>query len=98
MQETPKRRRRRTRSDRKHVIYRLTHPGTGDTYVGITAMIGRSADRSVRKRWTQHLWHARVAGREGPLADLIRLRGDDPWIVQVVEVVKGRAASDALEL
>lgn len=80
------------------MVYRLTHPGTGGTYIGITAQMGRSADRSVRKRWTQHLWHARVARREGPLADLIRSRGDDPWLVQVVEVVKGKAAAHAMEL
>lgn len=90
--------RRRARSDRKHVVYRLTHPGTGGTYIGITAVVCGSPDRSVRKRWTQHLWHAKVAGRQGPLADLIRTRGEDPWLVQVVEVVKGKAAAHALEL
>jgi hypothetical protein len=97
MQEATKRK-RRTRSDRRHVVYRLVHPPTGGSYIGITAVIDRSPDRSVRKRWTQHLWHARSAGREGPLADLIRSRGDDPWLVQVVEVVKGKAAAHAVEL
>ena len=97
MQET-KKPRRKGRAGRKHLVYRLTHPGTGGTYIGITAQQGRSADRSVRKRWTQHLWHARVAGREGPLADLIRARGDEPWLVQVVEVAPSKAAAHALEM
>lgn len=98
VQETTKRR-RRTRSDRRHVVYRVTHPATGGSYIGITAVIDRSPDRSVRKRWTQHLWHARVGGREGPLADLIRASAPDAaWTVQVVDVVKGKAAAHALEM
>jgi len=91
-------RRRRTRSDRSHVVYRLTHPPSGGTYVGLTALLAGSAGRSVRKRWLQHLWHARVGGRQGPLADLIRSHGDDPWLVQVVGVVRGKAAAHRMEL
>lgn len=96
MEAKPKR--RRPRADRSQVVYRLTHPASGGTYIGLTALIGRSPDASVRKRWTQHLWHARVAGRQGPLADLIRSHGDDPWLVQVVGVVKGKAAAHRMEL
>ena len=97
VQETTKRK-SRPRADRRHVVYRRVYPPTGVSYIGITAVIDRSPDRSVRKRWTQHLWHARVGGREGPLADLIRVCGDDPWLVQVVEVVKGKAVAHDLEM
>ena len=96
MEAKPKR--RRPRADRSQVVYRLTHPASGGTYIGLTALIGRSPDASVRKRWLQHLWHARVAGRQGPLADLVRSHGDDPWLVQVVGVVKGKAAAHRMEL
>jgi len=42
---------RKKRSDRNHVLYKVTCVDTGDSYVGLTVAQGHAYVRSVKIRW-----------------------------------------------
>lgn len=78
------------RSDRNHVVYRLTCVSTGERYIGITVVRGRAVQRSVRIRWEGHVYHAVVEGRNGPLQQRIREYGPHSFTHEVICVVRGK--------
>ena len=49
---------RKRRSDRTHIVYRLTNTSTGETYIGITVSTGRAYKRSLTERWKRHVSRA----------------------------------------
>lgn len=81
------------RSDRNHVVYRLTCTSTGERYIGITVVRGRAIQRSVRIRWDGHVYHAVVEGRNGPLQQRIREHGPWSFTHEVICVVRGKQAA-----
>jgi hypothetical protein len=49
---------RKHRKDRNHIIYKLTNECTGDTYIGVTVVQNRKAQKSLRGRWLRHIHKA----------------------------------------
>ena len=55
---------RKKRSDRNHVLYKITCVDTGDSYVGLTVSQGRAFLKSVKVRWQKHVSRAKRENKE----------------------------------
>lgn len=87
---------KKRRSDRTHVIYRLSCEDTGQTYVGITAArFPNDLLRTVKYRWVQHAYKALNQNLAWPLHEAIR--EFDNWTYEVLEVVRGKVPCHARE-
>lgn len=89
---------RKRRSDRNHAIYMITCKPTGERYVGITAIRGRAFLKSVKLRWSNHVYHAVVEGRDYPLQRAIREYGEGLFSYELLMVVRGKKEAHQLEL
>lgn len=85
------------RSDRNHVIYRITCEDTGDTYVGLTVAQGQAYLRSVKVRWQKHVSRAKKENKDWILCILLREFPNLTWTYQVLEIVRGRKAAHQRE-
>jgi len=90
MASTTKKRKRR--NDRNQVIYKITCTVTGETYIGITAAIGRAYNKSIGVRWKKHIYHALVEQRTGLLQIAIREHGPECFTHELLEIVRGKKA------
>lgn len=87
---------KKRRSDRNHVIYRLTCEDTGQTYIGITAArFPSNMLRTVKYRWIQHCYKAAKEKLQWPLHEAIRKY--DSWSYEVLEIVRGKIECHARE-
>lgn len=87
---------RKRRNDRNHVVYQLTAPN-GDRYIGVTFSRGRAFKRSAKIRWEAHVRNALDYGRQNLLSIAIRQHGPATFRREVLEVVRGKAATHARE-
>lgn len=86
---------RKRRSDCNHIVYSLS---VGKLqYIGVTVVSGRSPKRSLKVRWQKHVRRALTEGRDWNLCQAIRKHGPEAFLVQVVEIVRGKAAAHKLE-
>jgi hypothetical protein len=83
------------RSDRNHIVYRITCDVTGESYIGITVMLGRSVDKNLARRWQQHVYRANTSTKEWRLCEALRQHED--WWIECLGVVRGKVAAHALE-
>ena len=67
--------RRKPRSDRMHVIYRVTCTATAETYVGLTVCAGNSPKKAVEGRWQRHVTRALTQAKDWALCKAIRQHG-----------------------
>lgn len=81
---------RKKRSDRNHVLYRVTCVDTGDTYIGLTVANGQAYVRSVKVRWQKHVSRAIRENKNWSLCKALRKLADAEWRYEVLEVVRGR--------
>ena len=81
---------RKLRSDRNHVLYRVECIDTGDSYIGVTVAIGQAFLRSVKVRWQKHVSRAMNENKNWSFCTAIRNNADAEWRYQVLEVVRGR--------
>lgn len=81
---------RKRRSDRNHVVYRVTCVDTGDTYIGITVAQGHAFVRSVKVRWQKHVSRARCENKDWAFCTALRELADCSWTYEVLEIVRGR--------
>jgi hypothetical protein len=88
---------RKPRSDRSHVIYRITNTITGDTYIGLTVCAGKSPKRAVDARWVRHVGRALLHDKSWKLCESIRKHGEKSFTREVLEVVRGKAAAHQRE-
>jgi hypothetical protein len=91
-------RNRKHRSDRNHVVYRLTCIPTGEVYFGLTVARGRGFKKSMMIRWKHHVRNALKYEKKTILYDRIREHGPEAWKFEVVEVVRGKQPAHDLEL
>ena len=93
MQQT----KRKPRSDRMHVIYRLTCMVTCETYVGLTVCAGNSPKKAVEGRWQRHVTRALRHNKDWALCTAIRKHGPEMFLVEVLEKVRGKAQAHTRE-
>ena len=86
--------RRKRRSDRRHVIYKLEVRGL--TYVGVT-VFERTEKRSAVRRFQKHVSRAKRDGKKWSLCRAIRKFGPEAFKVSVVKTVRGKADAHAFE-
>jgi hypothetical protein len=83
-------RKKRSRSDRNHVLYRVICTDTGDSYIGLTVADGRAFLRSVKVRWQKHVSRANRETKDWNFCRALRELSDCEWTYEVLEVVRGR--------
>jgi hypothetical protein len=81
---------RKKRSDRNHVLYRVTCVDTGDSYVGLTVALGKAYVKSVKIRWQKHVSRAIRETKDWHFCNALRELADCEWQYEVLEVVRGR--------
>lgn len=86
---------RKKRSDRNHVIYRLTCVDTGETYIGLTVMRGRAVQKTINTRFQQHCYRAETQDKDWALCRA--LRSYENWMREVVEIVRGKKEAHSRE-
>lgn len=90
-------RKRKPRSDRMHVIYRLTCKTTGEAYIGLTVCAGNTPKKAVEGRWQRHITRAFTQGKDWALCSAIRQHGPEAFMVEVLEKVRGKAQAHQRE-
>jgi hypothetical protein len=81
---------RKKRSDRNHVLYRVTCVDTGDCYIGLTVAKGQAFLRSVKVRWQKHVSRAIREDKPWYFCEFLRAMPDAEYRYEVLEVVRGR--------
>ncbi|CAB4124239.1 hypothetical protein UFOVP49_77 [uncultured Caudovirales phage] len=82
---------RKVRNDRNHILYRLKLESTGETYIGLSAVIGQAIARTLTVRFKRHLSRARTEGKPWTLHETLRVHPDPSlWTKTVLCVVRGR--------
>lgn len=87
-------RRKKRRSDRRHVIYKLEV--AGQSYIGLT-VFERTEKRSALRRFQKHVSRAKRDGKKWGLCRAIRKHGSDAFTVSVVKTIRGKSAAHAFE-
>jgi hypothetical protein len=93
MQQT----KRKPRSDRMHVIYRVTCMVTAETYIGLTVCAGNTPKKAVEGRWKRHVTRALRHDKDWALCNAIRQHGPEMFMVEVLEKVRGKAQAHVRE-
>jgi hypothetical protein len=88
---------RKTRSDRTHIIYQAYCTATGESYVGVTAKTQSTVNKSLWTRWRKHIWRALNEGKDWSLCQAIREHGADAFEVYILDTVRGKTAAHELE-
>lgn len=81
---------RKKRSDRNHVLYKITCVDTGDSYIGLTVAQGQAFLKSVKLRWQKHVSRSIRENKDWALYQCLRDNAEAQWTYEVVEVVRGR--------
>lgn len=88
---------RKPRSDRNHVIYRITNVVTGDFYVGLTVVRGGAIKKSLDIRWRGHQYKAFVEQKNTTFCKAIRKYGPEAFRMEAEWIVRGKAEAHAFE-
>jgi len=86
---------RKKRSDRNHIVYKLQVKNL--VYIGVTFVEQSSPKKSLARRWRKHVQRALTEDRSWRLCDAIRKYGPDAFVVEVIEVVRGKVAAHQVE-
>ena len=86
---------RKKRTDRNHIVYKLQVKNL--VYIGVTFVEQASPKKSLARRWRKHVQRALAEDRSWRLCDAIRKYGPDAFVVEVVQVVRGKANAHVLE-
>ena len=86
---------RKKRTDRNHVIYRLTCGETNETYIGLTVMRGRAVMKTINTRFQQHCYRAETQDKNWALCEA--LRSNETWYIEALEVIRGKKEAHARE-
>ena len=81
---------RKKRSDRNHIIYKLTNTVTEETYIGVTVVTGRAYLKSLRSRWIRHIYKANIGMAEYPISVSIRTHGEESFTREILQIVRGK--------
>ncbi len=81
---------RKKRSDRNHIIYKLTNTVTNESYIGVTVVTGRAYLKSLRSRWIRHIYKAKIGMAEYPISISIRTHGEESFTREIITLVRGK--------
>ena len=88
---------RKVRSDRKHVIYTITCNETQRQYIGITVMQNTSSvTKTLNTRLRQHFWRANTQEKDWELCKMLRKTNNvriDP-----IDIIRGKAEAHIMEV
>lgn len=85
---------RKARSDRRHIVYQITCTKTRQIYIGIT--VGWRL-KDLRVRIQKHVWRALNEAKGWPLCDSIERHGPEAHEYEIVAIVRGKAEAHMLE-
>jgi hypothetical protein len=88
---------RKRRSDRRHIIYVLTNTATGEQYVGVAVCIDRSGKETLAARWSRHVGRAKNQSKSWKLCQSIREYGEEVFTKEILEFVRGKAVAFSKE-
>lgn len=88
---------RKKRSDRMHVIYRLTNLITNEFYIGMTVCSGMTPLKAVEGRFQRHVTRALTQNKPWKLCESIRTYGAAAFKVEVLHKVRGKLMAHSLE-
>lgn len=88
---------RKRRSDRLYVIYKITCKPTGETYIGVVVREG-TIRQTLYRRLHQHTFRAERLSHEWTLHQRIREHGKHEFRIEMVETVIGKAAAHVREM
>ena len=92
---------RKLRSDRNHVIYKVTCVVTGDFYVGLTVCTHGTTIKGVQyaadRRFQKHVCRATSEKANLPLCKSIRAHGKEGFEVEPLWIVRGKEAAHEVE-
>jgi group I intron endonuclease len=88
---------RKRRSDRSHIIYKITNQVTGDFYIGITVVTGRAFKKSLLSRWKKHITRAHNENHNWNMCNAIRQYGAQNFNPEIFEVIRGKAIAHKRE-
>lgn len=80
---------RKSRSDRKHLIYSLSV--NNKEYIGVTFVDKGRVNASLTRRWKKHVNRALNENKSWKLCVAIRQYGAESFTVSVLEVVRGKS-------
>ena len=88
---------RKKRNDRNHVIYEIVNSVTGESYLGVTAAIGRRFHYSAKLRLQKHFSRARRENKNWSLYRNMREYGQEVYELFIVKVVRGKKQAHEYE-
>jgi len=88
---------RKRRSDRRHIVYVLSNVITNEQYVGIAVCVDRSGKETLAARWSRHVGRAFNQGKNWALCESIREYGPGAFVPYIFEFVRGKAEAHARE-
>jgi hypothetical protein len=88
---------RKRRSDRNHIIYKIENSVTGEFYIGITAVSGRAYLHSLKSRWKKHLSRWKTQNPEWNLYKSMTEYGETHFKPSIIEVIRGKAEAHLRE-
>lgn len=86
---------RKSRSDRKHLIYSISIGN--QEYIGVTYVERSAVMKSLTRRWQKHVRRALTENKDWKLCIAIRKHGPDAFHVGVLDVVRGKSAAHQVE-
>jgi len=86
---------RKKRTDRTHVIYKIT--SGRDFYIGVTAKTESTVLKSVKTRINKHIYRSRSEDKSWLLYEAMRDRGTDTFTFEIVAVIRGKAQAHQAE-
>ncbi len=88
---------RKPRSDRKHIIYSLTNILTGEIYIGMTVVDRGQVKQALDRRFCRHIHRAFTENKDWTLCESLRKHGPLAFDRQVIEIVRGKANAHTRE-
>ena len=88
---------RKKRSDRNHIIYQITCLKTKETYIGLTVQKGQKKIGSAKIRLRSHVSRAKNGGG-WLLHEKIRELGENNFVTEVIDIVRGKSNAHIKEL
>jgi hypothetical protein len=89
------------RTDRNQIIYQITCQITGETYIGMTVKTG-GIKKSLARRWYQHVNRAKKDNKDWALYEALRAhpfkKTADVWIMEAIEIVRGKVNAHRREM